>query len=230
MSELSIAQAAEVLGLNESRVRALAARGDLRARKIGSRWLVDDASVRARRERGASEGRPFSPRVAWAYLLLLSGEPVAWLDAASRSRLRARLRHDPVARVLPRLRRRAEVRHYRAAASALALIESAADLVRSGVSAAGDYGASIRASGQLDGYLTSSRMRKIAYQAALEPVDPREANVVLRVSALPFVLRGRKIAPAGAVAADLLESVDQRTSRAGNELAERLRADRSKHR
>lgn len=230
MPELSVAQAAEELGLHESRVRALASRGDLRARKIGSRWLVDVASVRARRQAGASVGRPFSPRVAWAYLLLLSGESVPWLDAATRSRLGARLRREPVARVMPRLRRRAEVRHYRAASSALSLIESAADFVRSGVSAAGDYGAALSTRDQLDGYLGGSRIRKIAYQAALEAVDPREANVILRVPGWPVALHGRALAPAGAVAADLLESADQRTARAGNELAERLRADRSRHR
>jgi len=52
--------------------------------------------------------------------------------------------------------------------------------------------------------------------------------VILRIPSFVAPLRDRGMAPAGAVAADLIESADARTSRAGNMLAERLRADRAR--
>jgi excisionase family DNA binding protein len=71
-----VSDAAEVLRLDRSRVRALAASGELSARKIGGVWLIDRASVERRREHPVPAGRPLSASNAWRVLLLASGEDV----------------------------------------------------------------------------------------------------------------------------------------------------------
>lgn len=227
MPEVSVRQAARRLGVHVTRVRALLRAGDLDGRRIGGRWLVDEASANARAQKAVAEGRPFSARRAWAYLLLLTGEQVPWLDRATRSRLRARILRERVEHVLPRLRRRAQVSYFRASLSALLHIAGLPGFVPSGVSAAVRYGASIIARDQLDGYIGERELREASYRLALESVEPSLANIVLRVPRLDAVLRGRGVAPSGAVAVDMMDSPDQCTSRAGIEMAKRLRADRA---
>ena len=226
MPEISVSDGARKLGLDPSRVRVLLQKGDLRGRKVGARWLLDEESARARGAEAVSEGRPFSPRMAWGYLSLLSGESAPWLDPASRSRLRSRIRHEPVRYVVPRLRSRAHAEYYRASLAAISSLRSQREFVLSGVSAAAEHGASISASEQLEGYIPASQLKRLAYRLALAPVEPASANVILRVSKFPLGLQRRGIASAGVVAIDLLDSHDQRSIRAGNALAERLRADR----
>ena len=219
-------EAAVALGVSRSRVHALLHSGEIRGRKVGMRWLVDETSVRARAGAPRIEGRPLSPRQAWAYLLLLSGEKVPWIDASSRSRLRRRIAGIPVREALPRLRRRAKVHHYRAGSSAVREIAAAPGFVASGVSASSAVNVPLVVRDQAEGYVSERALVDLVYALALSASDPGSSNVVLRVSAYPAALRGRKFAPVAAIAADLLESSDQRVRRAGDQLAERLRADR----
>jgi excisionase family DNA binding protein len=72
VSEISVAEAAQRLGIGEQRVRSLAASGQLQARRLGHAWALDSAAVDARMK-GARRGRPLSARSAWALLLLLEG-------------------------------------------------------------------------------------------------------------------------------------------------------------
>jgi hypothetical protein len=226
--EIDVRGAAKRLGVHPSRVRALLLSGDLKGRKVGARWLVDQyaSDVRAL-SASVVDGRAFSPPRAWGLLALLSGDHAPWLDPSARSRLRARLAHGPLQQLLPRLRRRAQVHHFRAGAGALKSIRGAKGFIPSGVSAADAYNAAILAAEQVEGYVDARLLRELRYRLALESVDPPAANVVLRVAAFPAALKGRRIAPPGAVAVDLMESWDQRGRRAGVELAERLRRDRS---
>jgi hypothetical protein len=228
MLDLDVPAAAKRLGVHPSRVRALLLAGDLKGRKLGSRWLVD-AYASDERAHSASvvEGRAFSAPRAWGLLALLSGDEAPWLDPSARSRLRARLAQGPVQQLLPRLRRRAQVHHLRAPAPALKRIRDARGFIASGVSAGDAYDVEILAPDQVEGYIDARRLRELRYQLALESVDPPAANVVLRVPAFPGALKGRRIAPAGVVAVDLMESPDQRSQRAGRQLAERLRRDRA---
>lgn len=226
MPEMTVDEASRALRLHPSRIRALLKAGELRGRKIGGRWLADTDDVAGRLAAGPAEGRPFSPRRAWAYLLLLSGERAGWLDPATSSRLRARLRREDVTRTLPRLRRRAVPHYLRASPSSLPAIAASPGLMVTGVSAARQVDAPLVARDQLDAYVPERVMRGIVYRFALEAASPALANVILRIPSFAPPLRDRAVAPAGAVAVDLLESPDQRTRRAGEHLAERLRADR----
>lgn len=81
MAQLSVRQAAERLGVSEGRVRQRIEAGQIRAEKIGGRWLVDLPAGPAHRPQ---RGRPVDPRSVWASLLELDIDPVVD-DPASRS-------------------------------------------------------------------------------------------------------------------------------------------------
>lgn len=227
MSELDVSSAARRLHVHPSRVRALLLAGDLKGRKLGGRWLVDAYASDERARSASVDGRAFSPPRAWGLIALLSGDDAPWLDAPARSRLRARLARGRLEQLLPRLRKRAQVHYLRAASAALKRVQAAHGFIPSGVSAASLYDAAILAPEQVEGYVSARQLREMQYRLALESVDPPAANVVLRVAAFPRALKGRRVALAGAVAVDLMDSPDQRTRRAGVELGERLRRDRS---
>ena len=230
MPEIDVPSAAKRLGVHPSRVRALLVSGDLKGRKLGGRWLVDQYASDVRARSASVNGRAFSPSRAWGFLALLSGEEAPWLDPSARSRVRARLADGPVEQLLPRLRRRARVHYLRARPAALKKIRGAKGFIPSGVSAADAYEAEILAPEQVEGYISSRHLNELRYRLALESVDPPAANVVLRVAEFPPALKGRRIAPPGAVAVDLMDSHDERSRRAGIRLAERLRRDRSQAR
>ena len=224
---LSVPDAARDLRVHRSRIHALLRSGGLDGRKVGGRWLVDSASTQRWSRFRLHDGRPFSPMRSWGYLFVLSGEPVPWLDPATRSRFRKRVRSDALRLVLPKLRDRGRAFFFRAAAPALRALHGVPELVRSGVSAAHEAGADLVVRDAFEAYVPLERLRDVAYRLALEVADPASANVILRAPTLVAPLRQRVVAPRGVVAADLIESTDERTSRAGEILAEALRADRA---
>ncbi len=94
--------------------------------------------------------------------------------------------------------------------------------MRSGISAAAEYGASLRSPRVLEGYLPTRDAERFAYRYALQPAEERDADLILREIAGFWPFEGRQVAPKAVVAVDLLESLDQRTRRAGEELLRRL--------
>jgi excisionase family DNA binding protein len=68
MNLISVADAAERLGVSERQVRRLAEAGELSARRVGGRWLIDVEAVRDRSRSEPRSGRPLSPGMAWAVL------------------------------------------------------------------------------------------------------------------------------------------------------------------
>jgi hypothetical protein len=215
------AEAADRLGIDRSRIRALASSGQLRAEKVANRWWLDVGDVERRVAHGPEVGRPVEPRRAWALLFLLSGEDAPWVSGVERSKLRAVARDRSINELLPRLRRRAEVRYLAAGDRARLEIGSAPDFVRSGVSAAEHHGVSLRSSRVLDGYIRRDSAKRLIYRHALRDVEEGAADAILRVvDYWPF--KHQKFAPAAAVAADLVDSLDERAVRAGRELSRRL--------
>ena len=71
MEQLSIVEAAQQMGLHAAHVRRLVREGEIPARKVGSHWLVDESAIRERKRIRPSAGRPLSPQMAWAFLLLV---------------------------------------------------------------------------------------------------------------------------------------------------------------
>lgn len=94
--------------------------------------------------------------------------------------------------------------------------------MRSGVSASEVYGLNIKAQNVMDGYLPAGKVRELAYRYALRPVDERSADLILRAVNGPWPFDGRSVAPPAAVAADLADSIDQRSRRAGEQFVARL--------
>jgi excisionase family DNA binding protein len=69
---LSVRDAAERLGVSETRVRQLAVAGELPARRHSAGWLVADEGVEARRQSNQSPGRPLKSENAWLLLSVLT--------------------------------------------------------------------------------------------------------------------------------------------------------------
>ena len=214
---VSISEAAEALDLSPSRVRALAAHGQLSAAKLGDRWFVERAAVELRRRSGGHEGRRFSPRNAWALLLLASGENVKEIDPSVRSRLKRALGGEGLAKLAPRLARRAEILSFRAHPGEIAHLLGDSGFVRSGISAAGDHSLGLIPGREADGYLPASELKGFVARHVLEPAGI-DGNVRLRVvpkEAWRF-LEGRQVAPRAAVALDLAEELDPRSAQSGS--------------
>lgn len=69
--EISVRQASDRLGLDESRVRQLLRSGQLAGRTVAGRWLVRDEDVVRLRQQSNPSGRPMAPARAWALLRML---------------------------------------------------------------------------------------------------------------------------------------------------------------
>src|SRR4051794_36184074 len=92
-SEMTTIAAARVLGVSSRQVQRLAAAGELtEVGRIGGNLLLDANSVHRLAQRGRQRGRPWSEETARAAVDLLDAGRTTRLNAAQRSRLRARLR------------------------------------------------------------------------------------------------------------------------------------------
>lgn len=217
----SVAQAAELLGVNHERVRALIAAGALEASKLGGRWLIEDASLERLLRRERPTGRPFSPRRSWGLLMLAAGRNPGWLSGSDISRLRGRLRDQPLRELLPRLYRRARVHHLRAHPSDLVRLADERDAVRTASSAAQDHGLDLVAGDELDIYLPDRRLKRLRREYALTSSDRPNLTVRVIPKIWPFEPK-ELVAPEPVVAVDLATSDDPRTRRAGLELLDRI--------
>jgi len=217
---LSAADAALQLDLDPSRVRAMAHSGQLVAKKIGGRWLIDQSSVEHRRESEVVDGRPFSAPNAWALLCLAEGESVDWVSRSALSRLRSALRNRGLHGLAPRLRSRAQPMYLRAHPAALDRMASEPDVVRAGVSAASGVGIDVLPSEELDVYLPSGRVEDVVSKYGLEASD--RPNVVLRVIADVDPFPWQDCVGPAVVAIDLFESHDPRSRRAAQQFLDRF--------
>jgi excisionase family DNA binding protein len=205
--DVSVAEAAQALGVSPRRVRALAEAGEIPARRVGRAWIIDlDPRLPPR-----LPGRRLSARAAWAVLGL--GH-----EGLSRSeRQRARERQRRLADLPPAaLARRAEAHHLVAHPAALRRLADDPQVVLGGVSAAAHHGADVIALDRVEGYVRAADLDDVQRTYALRPpADGEGADVVLRVPApaWPFS-EGERYAPRLVVAADLREAGDDRSVRA----------------
>jgi hypothetical protein len=95
------------------------------------------------------------------------------------------------------------------------------DVVRTGVSAAADVGADIVAPADMEAYAPAARFDELRARYFLE--ESNTPNVWLRLIHEPWPFpAGTRVAPATAVALNLLDSADERTRRAGRELLDAI--------
>lgn len=187
MASVSVAQAAERLGVSVPRIHQRIADGSLVAERIGSQWVVDERSLLRVQERRKA-GRPLSARSAWAVIAVSASSRGAVAGAA---RVRQQLDRllEPAAELVADdesvrdlavslrlvLRNRAQRRLFRAAPADLA------DLRRDNRWAMlVDLGASGIASADVEGYLGESYIDGLLKDYLLVDAD-RDANVILHV-------------------------------------------------
>lgn len=216
-SLLSVREAAERLGVGPVAVRQHIAAGRLPAVKRGRSWWLDERAVQRMVRQRLGGGRPLSPQMAWAVLLLASGDDSAAQDAAGRdrywSRVRGWLREHSLREHAARLRSRAEMEEFDVHPSELRRILDRPDVLATGISAGDAVGLVGRAS-SIEVYAPAGRRRAIvdehALMAGAGPVRVRW--VPDGVWPLLDGDRDRR-APRAAVLLDLLESDEPRARR-----------------
>lgn len=168
--EVSVGQAARALGISDRRVRQLIAGGQLRARRVGTQWLVDGASLRAAPRRG----RPMSTSVAWIFLT--SPTPPVVHGDRWRER-RTRLRDEPERALLLASWAAARAERLLFTAREPAGILTDPLVVPSGVS---DPRSGLSAADVAEGYVTRRDVDEVRRRHLLRPA-PGRPNVVLHV-------------------------------------------------
>jgi excisionase family DNA binding protein len=215
---LTVGEAAERLGVSAHEVRRLIRTGVLPASRVGRTLVLDDEAVEMRARLPIGAGRALAPQTAWAALWELSGLRVDWLDAASRSRLRARVSRLDPAQLVAATRRRADRKALRVLPGYRDRVLAADGVVLSGMSASDAVGAGVVATAAADEiYCTATELA--ALQQAFGLSERGEANLIVRIPAfdeLPF--HQEQLMPVAVVAVDLAESADVRTRRAGHDL------------
>ena len=194
---VSLADASQLLGVSSERVRQLIVAGGLPGVRFGNAWAVPRDAVAARRQVSNRRGRPLGERRAWQ--AIGSGD----VDLSNVSRYR----------------NRGVVERYSMSAADAAYLVSDLGAIESGVSGAVFHGELLQVEGaELDLYV-SHRMHDGLSSVVAAVKDPL-GSVVLRVvsdEAWPEVVElasgsdgGRLVAPAAAVALDLMDSGDAR--------------------
>lgn len=218
MSEMTAAEAAEVLEVSQRQVARLASKEVLTvSRLVGRTLLLDSASVHRLAQRVRHNGRPWSAATAWAALALLSGKQVDWMDAPGLSRLRHRLRGLNAREVAWLSRRRATIHQMRGWGNVTGLLPTGVSALRDPQTAA-LFGLSAADRGS-DGYVAASAFPELVTGSGL--YDDIEGQVVVRVvpEDAGYTLDHPLIA---AVAVDLSESLDTREAAAGERILTEL--------
>jgi excisionase family DNA binding protein len=174
--EISVAEAAERVGVSPRRIRERIARGDLAARRVGRVWMLDELQL----GRSGRVARPMSARVAWAFLDLLGGGKGEGVSQPEQSRLRRKreqlARGDAPSLLRSWLPNRARVLRYAAAAADLPALRDDRRVVRSGLS---DPRSGLAAAGMVEGYVEARDLADLAQEYLLS--DRGQPNLILRV-------------------------------------------------
>lgn len=225
---MGLREAAERIGVSERRARAMIAAGQLDAEKVQGRWLVDPESLDRLADLPRLHGRPWSPELAWAYLLHRDGDrqALAGLSRVSRHRVRQRAGASLALGELAALAvRRAESWRCRGHPSVMQDLLSAG--VVSGLSAAEalGIGLGVRPGEHADVYLPRPSAHQLVDELALVPAHGAAVNAIVRaVPESAWRLGHRDVAPVLAVALDLAEHGDPRSREAAASLASRVAA------
>jgi excisionase family DNA binding protein len=220
---LSVPEASDELALSQQRVRKLIYDGVLPASKIGDSWAVDRSAVHLLARKKQRPGRPLNASNAWAALALLAGEHPAWLRPDVRSRLRRRLENPGwIDSALEAAEDRSSIAWLWLPSHDLRRLAKEFPLVRSGLSAK-EAGLDLLRYREdaVDAYVPEEILSGIERRFLPERASASDANAILRVPTIPWVLQRHPEAPPAVVAADLLGHRDPRVDRAARE---RLRA------
>jgi excisionase family DNA binding protein len=216
-SLMSVQEAAAQLGVSADAVRKRIAAGHLPAQRRGREWWLDARAVDRMARQRPGQGRPLSPEMAWAILLLASGDDAAAARAVHNarywSRLHAWLRSHSLAEHSGRLRARAEAEEFDAHSSELARILDRPDVLTTGISAADAVGL-VGGGSAVEIYAPAARRQELIDEHVLEPGPGPVRIRWVRDEIWPLLDRDHKgRAPRAAVLLDLLEHDDPRARR-----------------
>jgi len=174
---LSVADAAERLGVDQSRVRQLLRAGELAGAKVGRQWFVSRISFAERDAHRPLHGRPMSPGTAWAVIRQIEDDdpppaPQRIRDAALRSL-------DSLARAV---RRRALLEQYYIHPSEIRRVLADPAVVHGGIVAGEAAGAAINVAEPYDVYIPDSSLTNFVDRYAAMP-ERAGANVTAHVVA-----------------------------------------------
>jgi len=178
MAQISVAEAAQRLGVSKRRILARIADGSLPAERIGNQWTINPADAQP-----ALSSRPMSNAMAWALLAYLAGDEPAWVSPGERHRLKQRSARlvaadDPAALLRAWLSRRARRLKMQVAPADAADLRQDDRLSPSGVSAPGS---GIVAKGFVEGYVRPGDLEDLVKEYFLVEAEGRHGNVVLHV-------------------------------------------------
>lgn len=225
--ELSVAEAASRLGVDDSRVRLMLRQGLLPGRRLGRQWLVPSEEVARLSSQHRRAGRPMAPARAWGLLDLLDSGSAPWLSPVARSQtvqLLHRLVDADADRWRAALRARSDVLRCRAHPAAVrqlmgqrpdvALVAGEAEAVRRGIDLL-----ALDAIPQV--YVPAQGWPQLA-RALMVTVSSGEPNLLVRLprEVWPFERQGQ--ASTAALGADLLESAEPRAVSGGLATLSRL--------
>lgn len=216
-SLLSVGEAADRLGVGDAAVRQQIAAGRLPAVKRGRSWWLEERVVERMARQPLGRGRQLSPEMAWAVLLLASGEDGAADRAAGRARYRSRarawLRDHALGENAPRLRARATVEEFEAHPAELPRVLARPDVLATGVSA-GDAVGLLGSAAGIELYAPVAKRSAIIADHALMPVAGPVLIRWVPDELWPLLDGDAKLrAPRAAILLDLLEADEPRARR-----------------
>jgi excisionase family DNA binding protein len=214
---VSVAEAAQILGVHPQRVHQRIRDGSLPAEKIGNQWAVQMSDLR-RIQHHAGPGRPLSSKSAWDLLAVAASDLAASeLSPSARSRARSRLRNllvrvssdeldDAAGQLMRALRNRAVRALFVASPRDLPDIRDDRRVHLSGVSLP-ESNMSVRA--VAEGYVSADDLDALIDDYLLSPAPRPRANVILHVVPSgpknPALALGDVASSPLALAADLAE-------------------------
>ncbi len=221
---MSVGDAARSLAVSEPRVRQLLKSQSLVGEQIGSRWVVDRASIQARAAQKPAAGRPLGPGACWALLHALSSVDQhfagewSWRNAVADRGLRHRLKmfaaqHPPGAEWNELLRRRAASHRFWAHPDVSPHLSRDPHVSVGGARAVAASGHDLSPGGDWLGYLPAAELPALIGRYALEP-DPAGSVLVMAIpsqaDAGNLPLQGAPV-PLIVAMVDLLGSPDSRS-------------------
>lgn len=217
MVGVTVADAAQRLGVDASRIRQMLRRGDLAGERLGRTWIVDASELARLAQRSRPAGRPLSSPRAWALLDLLDGGSADWLSPQGRSQVRAYgrgLSGASAERWRAVLHGRSIRLGFQGHSAAIRRLVADGRVVVAGAGEAADMGFDlVVVGGRPEVYVREEDLTTLVGELALRPVAV-ELDVLVRVPRQLWPFTTPQVS-AAALAADLLESDEPRAVTAG---------------